>query len=67
MAFFALFLFAMFPLGVVGIILTSMGLRIATKNGNEWKRIQGMHNYLIGIVIVFLGLLGTGLLYLVTS
>jgi uncharacterized membrane protein len=56
--------FSLLPLGLVGLLFTKRGLALATKSGDREKKDVGYANLVLGIIILVLGLLLLGIIYL---
>lgn len=65
MFFFALFLFAMFPVGLIGVIFNVIGLISSFKINDHQKKDFGLNNLLIGGITLILGLARIGMLVLI--
>jgi len=67
MIFFGLFLLSLLPCGLIGIILSSIGLIKSRKNKNNFNKDMGTSGIVVGLIFIFGGILALGLIYVVTS
>lgn len=61
------FLMSLFPAGILGALLSNIGLYRLNRTKNKILTIAGAVLLLLGLVEAFAGLLGFGLIYIVTS
>jgi hypothetical protein len=67
MVFWVFFLVGMLPCGLAGTVLSSFGLRKAFKNNNRRNKYLGIGGIVAGIILMFGGLLGLMLIYVVVG
>jgi hypothetical protein len=60
-------LLSLFPVGIVGLVFTIKGLRLAFRSGDYKKKDIGYANLIMGIILTAGGLLGLSLAYVMTA
>ncbi|MBO2008947.1 hypothetical protein [Hymenobacter negativus] len=65
--FLALFFLSVLPLGILGIVFTKRGFTLAATSGDREKKDVGYSNFIVGAIIVALGVLGLSLAYVMTG
>lgn len=65
--FLALFSICLLPAGIIGLFFNYKGYRIAHKEHHNIKKDIGYANFIMGLIILFCGVLGFGIAYVMTS
>ncbi|GAB3824022.1 hypothetical protein GCM10028821_02450 [Hymenobacter jeollabukensis] len=65
--FFTLALLGILPLALAGLFFTKRGWTLAVRSGDVEKKDVGFANFILGAILLALGLLGFFLAYLMTS
>ena len=65
--FWALFLMSLLPCSLIVFVLSAIGLKKAIKNKNNFNKDMGTSGIVGGLILLFGGILGAGLLYIVLS
>ena len=63
--FWALFLISLLPCTLIGIALSSIGLKKSFKNKNQFNKNIGQIGIFVGLPFLFGGILALGLMYIV--
>jgi hypothetical protein len=59
-------LLSLLPAGVMGLFFTSKGLKLAFQSGDYQKKDIGYANLIMGLVLAGVGVIGLGLVYMMT-
>ena len=65
--FLALFFFAFLPLVITGLVFTKRGFVLASNSGDREKKDVGYANFILGGVLLVVGLLAFALAFLITN
>ena len=65
--FLALFFLSILPLSVLGIVFTKRGFALASISGDLAKKDVGYANFLLGAIMLVVGLLAFALSFVMTS
>ena len=65
--FLMLFALTIFPLSITGLVFTKRGFALASSSGDREKSNVGYANFLLGGVLLALGISGFALAYMMTS
>lgn len=65
--FLATTVLSLLPVGVVGLLCTVKGLKLAFKSGDHEKKDIGYANLIMGLILAVGGLISLGLTYVMTS
>lgn len=67
MHFWCFFIIGWLPCGIIGLPFSVVGLIKSIKNNDNFNKTFGRFVILCGLVSLFLGILGLGVIYVVTS
>ena len=65
--FLALFFFAFLPLSITGLVFTKRGFILASNSGDREKKDVGYANFILGAILLMLGLLSLVLINFMAS
>jgi hypothetical protein len=65
--FLALAFLSVLPLGILGIVFTKRGFTLAATSGDREKKDVGYSNFILGALIVIVGLVGIAFAFLLTD